>query len=247
MLACPPRGCDPRSLLERFTERARQVVVLAGEEARTLKHGQIGTEHLLLGLLREQESTAAHVLESFDLTLERARGEVVRIVGVGEQAHAGQLPLTDPAKRVLELALQEAVNLGHNYVGTEHLLLAVLTLGDGVSKRILLDCGVEADQIRHAVITALSGAGPRPQAIAAPPPASGNGFEEWIRVGPGAGVRRLLMAAAARALDDGREDIQARDVLMALTRDEHTGPLLADLGVDDLAIARALERRRPRN
>ncbi len=235
-------------MLERFTERARQVVVFAGEEARTFKHGQIGTEHLLLGLLREPESVAAHVLESYDLTLERARGEVVRIVGVGEQPHAGQLPLTDRAKRVLELALQEAVNLSHNYVGTEHLLLGLLTLGDGVSKRILHDCGVEPDQIRHAVISSLSGAGPRPQrAPAESAPAGGNGFAEWIRVGPGAGVRRLLMVAAARALEDGREDIQARDVLIALTRDEQTGPLLADLGVDDLAIARALERRRPRN
>jgi ATP-dependent Clp protease ATP-binding subunit ClpC len=248
VLACPRRRCDPRFLLERFTERARQVVVLAHEEARTLKHGQIGTEHLLLGLLREQDSVAAHVLGSFDITLERVRGEVVRIVGVGEEAGGGQLPLTAQAKRVLELGLQEATNLGHNYIGTEHLLLGLLTLGDGVSKRILLDCAVEPDQIRQAVISMLSGPGPQPQA--APPetpPASANGFEEWIRVGPGAGVRRLLMVAAARALDDGREDIQARDVLMALTRDEHTGPLLADLGVDDLAIARALERRRPRD
>jgi ATP-dependent Clp protease ATP-binding subunit ClpC len=231
-------------LLERFTERARQVVVLASEEARTFKHGQIGTEHLLLGLLREQDGIAAHVLESFEITLERVRGEVVRIVGVGDQAHAGQIPLTDRAKRVLELALQEAVNLGHNYIGTEHLLLGILTLGDGVSKRILLDCAVEPDQIRHAVILALSGAGPRPHPTSPEtPPTSSNGFEEWIRVGPGAGLRRLLMVAAARALDAGREDIQTRDVLLALTRDEQAGPLLADLGVDDVAILRAIERR----
>jgi ATP-dependent Clp protease ATP-binding subunit ClpC len=231
-------------LLERFTERARQVVVLASEEARTLKHGQIGTEHLLLGLLREQEGVAAHVLESFDLSLERVRGEVVRIVGVGEQTHAGQIPLTSQAKRVLELALQEAVDLGHNYIGTEHLLLGVLTLGDGVSKRILLDCAVEPDQIRQAVIRTISGAGaPTQAALPETPPPSGNGFEEWIRVGPGAGLRRLLMIAAARALAQGREDIQPRDVLLALTRDEQTGPLLADLGVDDVAILRAIERR----
>lgn len=234
-------------MLERFTERARQVVVLAHEEARTLKHGQIGTEHLLLGLLREQDGIAAHVLESFDLSLERARGEVVRIVGVGEQAHAGQIPLTAQAKRVLELALQEAINLGHSYIGTEHLLLGILALGDGVSRRILLDCAIEPDQVRQAVITTLSGPGPRPQSTPSEtPPTSANGFEEWIRVGPGAGLRRLLMVAAARALDEGREDIQPRDVLLALTRDEQAGPLLADLGVDDVAILRAAERRAPR-
>jgi ATP-dependent Clp protease ATP-binding subunit ClpC len=233
-------------VFERFTERARQVVVLAQEEARTLKHGHIGTEHILLGLLRERDGVAIHVLESFDVTLERARGEVVRIVGVGDKVVAGQMPFTPRAKRVLELSLQEAHDLGHNYIGTEHLLLGLVTLGDGVSTRILLDCDAKPEQIRQAVIGMLSGAAPPASGAAANgPPPSGNGFEEWIRVGPGAGVRRLLMLAAARALDEGREEIQPRDVLLALTRDEHAGPVLAELGVDDLAILRALERRRP--
>ncbi|MGH2882819.1 MAG: Clp protease N-terminal domain-containing protein, partial [Solirubrobacteraceae bacterium] len=130
-------------------------------------------------------------------------------------------------------------------IGTEHLLLALVSLGDGVPIRILLDCGAKPEQIREGVIRALPGASAAPQRPPADgPPASGNGFEEWIRIGPGAGLRRLLMVAGARALDDGREDIQPRDVLLALTHDEHTGPLLAELGVDDVAIARALERRR---
>ena len=234
-------------MFERFTERARQVVVLAQKEARTLKHGYVGTEHVLLGLLRERDGIAARVLESFDITLERARGEVVRIVGVGEEVAGGQIPFTPDAKRVLERSLHEAISLGHNYIGTEHLLLALAALGEGVPTRILLDCQAEPDRVREAVIRMVSAAEPRAQQSAAPgaPPRSGNGFEEWIRVGPGAGLRRLLMTAAARALDEGREEIQPRDVLLALTRDAHAGPLLADLGVDDVAILRALERRPP--
>jgi ATP-dependent Clp protease ATP-binding subunit ClpA len=234
-------------LFERFTERARQVVVLAQEEARTLKHDHVGAEHLLLGLLREGGGPAAPALESFDITLERVRGEVVRIVGVGQAVTSGQMPFTPDAKRGLELALQEARGLGHNYIGTEHILLALLTLREGVSARILLDCGADSEQIRDAVTRMVL----PPPAPAAPPaapnapPPSGNGFEEWIRVGPGAGLRRLLMVAAARALDDGRDGVQPRDVLLALTRDQQIGPALAELGVDDAAILRVLERHQP--
>jgi ATP-dependent Clp protease ATP-binding subunit ClpC len=233
-------------LFERFTERARQIVVLAQEEARTLKHDHIGAEHLLLGLLREQEGMGAKVLESFDITVERVRGEVVRIVGVGDHAGTGQMPFTPEAKRVLEVATQEARSLGHNYIGTEHILLALVALDEGVSARILVDCNAQPDRVRGEVIRLLSGGRARGgQRASEPPPQSANGFEEWIRVGPGAEVRRLLMVAAARALDDGREAVQPRDVLLALTRDRQTGPVLADLGVDDAAILRALERHPP--
>lgn len=235
-------------MFERFTERARQVVALAQEEARTLRHAHVGTEHLLLGLLGEDEGVAARALGSFDITLERVRGEVVRIVGVGAETGIGQLPYAPGAKRVLELAPQAARSLGHNYIGTESLLLALLTVADGVSMQILQHCDANPDKISHEVLRLLAGSGTTTQegadaAVLVPP--SGNGFDEWIRVGPGAGLRRLLMVAAARALDAGREDIQPRDVLLALTRDEHTGPALAGLGVDDTAILRALERRAP--
>ena len=238
-------------MFEQFTERARRVVVVAQEEARSLKHNHVGTEHILLGLLNERGEIAARVLAAFDITLERARGEVVRIVGVGQETIMGQMPFTPVAKRVLERSLREALDLGHNYIGTEHLLLALLTLGEGVSAQILLDCGAKPDQVRQAVIRVLSIAAPAPLApapmrdTAGGPPPSSNGFEDWIRVGPGAGLRRLLMLAAARALEEGRGDIQPRDLLLALTRDEQTGPVLADLGVDDLGILRALERRSP--
>src|SRR5438270_10834218 len=123
-------------MFERFTERARQVVVLAQEEARTLKHNYIGTEHILLGLLREEEGLAARVLESLDITVERVRAQVVRIVGSGEEVTSGQIPFTPRAKKVLELALREALSLGHNYIGTEHILLGLVRENEGVAARI---------------------------------------------------------------------------------------------------------------
>src|SRR5207253_7953647 len=109
-------------MFERFTERARQVVVLAQEEARTLKHNYIGTEHILLGLLREEEGLGARVLESLGVTLEEVQGQVARIVGEGDEVTTGQIPFTPRAKKVLELALREAQSMNHNYIGTEHLL-----------------------------------------------------------------------------------------------------------------------------
>src|SRR6186997_1605513 len=106
------------TMFERFTERARQVVVLAQDEARALKHNYIGTEHILLGLLREEEGLAARVLESLDITVEEVRAQVARIVGQGDEVTTGQIPFTPRAKKVLELALREALSLGHNYIGT---------------------------------------------------------------------------------------------------------------------------------
>ena len=144
-------------MFERFTERARQVVVLAQEEARTLKHNYIGTEHILLGLLREEEGLAARVLESLDITVERVRGQVVRIVGSGEEVTSGQIPFTPRAKKVLELALREALSLGHNYIGTEHILLGLVRENEGVAARILLDFDADSEKIRNEVIRMLSG------------------------------------------------------------------------------------------
>src|SRR3979411_218444 len=148
-------------MFERFTERARQVVVLAQEEARTLKHNYIGTEHILLGLLREEEGLAARVLESLDITVERVRAQVVRIVGSGEEAPSGQIPFTPRAKKVLELALREALSLGHNYIGTEHILLGLVRENEGVAARILLAFDADAAHIRNETIRMLSGPGRR--------------------------------------------------------------------------------------
>ena len=160
-----------QAVFERFTERARQVVVLAQEEARILKHNYIGTEHILLGLLREEEGLAARVLESLDITVERVRAQVVRIVGSGEEVTSGQIPFTPRAKKVLELALREALSLGHNYIGTEHILLGLVRENEGVAARILLDFDADSEKIRNEVIRMLSGPGGRQgRAAAAPGP-----------------------------------------------------------------------------
>src|SRR5919108_5308697 len=126
-------------MFERFTERARQVVVLAQDEARAFKHNYIGTEHLLLGLLREEEGLAARVLDALDVTIEEVRAQVARIIGQGDEFKTGQIPFTPRAKKVLELALREALSLGHDYIGTEHILLGIARENEGVAARILLD------------------------------------------------------------------------------------------------------------
>jgi Clp amino terminal domain, pathogenicity island component len=152
-------------LFERFTERARQVVVLAQDEARALRHNYIGTEHLLLGLLREEEGVAARVLEELDVSIEEVRARVSQIIGTGDEAATGQIPFTPRAKRVLELALREALSLGHNYIGTEHLLLGLAREGDGVAMRILLDFDADAAKIRGAIVRTLANAPAPPDPI----------------------------------------------------------------------------------
>jgi ATP-dependent Clp protease ATP-binding subunit ClpC len=143
---------------ERFTERARQVVVLAQDEARLLRHNYIGTEHLLLGLLREEEGLAARVLEELGVTLAAVRSQVERIVGLGDEvATTGQIPFTPRAKKVLELGLREAVAHKHDYIGTEHILLGVVREGEGVAVRILRELGADEERVRTAVIRLLSG------------------------------------------------------------------------------------------
>ncbi len=143
-----------------FTERARKVVVLAQEEARALGHNYVGTEHLLLGLLREEEGLAARVLEGLDVTLEEARAQVVRIVGRGDEVGEGQIPFTPRAKTVLELSLREAMGLGHNYIGTEHILLGLVRENEGVGAEILRDFDADPETIRREVVGIASGPAP---------------------------------------------------------------------------------------
>jgi len=142
-------------VFERFTERARHVVVFAQEEARGFKHDYIGTEHILLGLLREEEGVAARVLGSLEITAEGVRAQIEQIVGLGEEAAVGQIPFTPRAKKVLELALREALSIGHNYIGTEHILLGLVRENDGVAARIMLDLGGDAQRVREEVINVL--------------------------------------------------------------------------------------------
>jgi ATP-dependent Clp protease ATP-binding subunit ClpA len=144
-------------VFERFTDRARRVVVLAQEEARMLNHDFIGTEHILLGLIREGEGVAAKALESLGISEEAVRQQVEEIVGRGKQAPSGHIPFTPRAKKVLKLALREALQLGHNYIGTEHILLGLIREGDGVAAQVLVRLGADLNPARKQVIELLHG------------------------------------------------------------------------------------------
>src|SRR6187455_241964 len=145
------------SMFERFTDRARRVVVLAQEEARMLSHNYIGTEHILLGLIHEGEGVAAKALESLDISLEAVRAQVEEIIGQGQQAPSGHIPFTPRAKKVLELSLREALQLGHSYIGTEHILLGLIREGEGVAAQVLQKLGADLNRVRQQVIQLLSG------------------------------------------------------------------------------------------
>ena len=144
-------------MFERFTDRARRVVVLAQEEARLLDHNYIGTEHLLLGLIHEGEGVAAKALESLGISLEAVRNQVEEIIGQGGSAPSGHIPFTARAKKVLELSLREAIEIGHNYIGTEHILLGLIREGDGVAAQVLVKLGADFGRVRQQVIQLLSG------------------------------------------------------------------------------------------
>ena len=144
-------------MFERFTDRARRVIVLAQDEARLLNHNYIGTEHILLGLIHEGEGVGAKALESLGITLEGVREQVREIITEGTQAPTGHIPFTPRAKKVLELSLREALQLGHGYIGTEHILLGLLREGDGVAVKVLTRMGAQPAAVRQEVIERLSG------------------------------------------------------------------------------------------
>src|SRR2546429_671125 len=227
-------------MFERFTERARQVVVLAQEEARTLKHNYIGTEHILLGLLREEEGLAARVLESLDITVERVRAQVVRIVGSGEEVTSGQIPFTPRAKKVLELALREALSLGHNYIGTEHILLGLVRENEGVAARILLDFDADAEKIRNEIIRMLSGPGRRQQGAGAAPGEKTKSSKLLDQFG-----RNLTRQAAEGKSDPvvGRQT-EIERVMQILSRRTKNNPvLIGEPGVGKTAVVEGLAAR----
>jgi ATP-dependent Clp protease ATP-binding subunit ClpA len=153
-------------MFERFTDRARRVVVLSQEEARLLNHNYIGTEHLLLGLIHEGQGVAAKALESLGIRLEAVRAQVEEIIGRGQEAPSGQIPFTPRAKKVLELSLREALQLGHNYMGTEHILLGLIREGEGVAAQVLVKLGADFSLVRQQVIQLLSGSAGDPEAAA---------------------------------------------------------------------------------
>jgi len=144
-------------MFERFTDRSRRIIVLAGEEARMLDHGWIGTEHILLGLIREGDGTGARSLESLGISLDAVRQQVEEFIGPGQQEPSGHIPFTPRAKKVLELSLRESLQFGHNYIGSEHILLGLLREGDGVAAQVLVRLGADLDRVRERVIQLLRG------------------------------------------------------------------------------------------
>src|SRR5215813_11063543 len=153
----PDRSVRSDEMFERFTDRARRVVVLAQEEARMLNHDYIGTEHILLGLVHEGEGVAARALESLGISLQAVRQQVEEIIGRGQQAPPGHIPFTPRAKKVVELARREATDLGHNYIGTEHILLGLVREGEGVAAQVLVNLGADFNRVRQQVIQLLDG------------------------------------------------------------------------------------------
>jgi ATP-dependent Clp protease ATP-binding subunit ClpC len=227
-------------LFERFTERARQVVVLAQDEARALKHNYIGTEHILLGLLREEEGLAARVLESLDITVEEVRAQVARIVGQGDEVTTGQIPFTPRAKKVLELALREALSLGHNYIGTEHILLGLVRENEGVAARILLDFDADAEKIRNEIIRMLSGPGRRQAGAGGPAGEKSKSSKLLDQFG-----RNLTKQAQEGKLDPvvGRQTEIERLMQILARRQKNNPVLIGEPGVGKTAVVEGLASR----
>ncbi|HEX7170325.1 MAG TPA: Clp protease N-terminal domain-containing protein, partial [Rubrobacter sp.] len=230
-------------MFERFTERARKVVVLAQDEARHFNHNYIGTEHLLLGLLREDEGVAAQALYSLNVALDEVREQVESIVGYGEEGTGAQAPFTPRSKKVLELALREALQLGHNYIGTEHILLGLVRESEGVAARVLSNLDVDPDKVRREVVRRLGGGRSRSR---------GGGGE----AGSGRGVeakrpktrqldqygRNLTAYAEEDKLDPviGRSQEIARIMQILVRRTKNNPVIIGEPGVGKTAIVEGL-------
>ncbi len=228
-------------MFERFTDRARRVVVLAQEEARMLNHNYIGTEHILLGLIHEGEGVAAKALESLGISLEAVRQQVEEIIGQGQQAPSGHIPFTPRAKKVLELSLREALQLGHNYIGTEHILLGLIREGEGVAAQVLVKLGADLNRVRQQVIQLLSGyQGKEPAAAGGP--AEGTPSTSLVLDQFG---RNLTQAAREGKLDPviGREK-EIERVMQVLSRRTKNNPvLIGEPGVGKTAVVEGLSQK----
>ncbi len=230
-------------MFERFTDRARRVVVLAQEEARMLNHNYIGTEHILLGLIHEGEGVAAKALESLNISLEAVRQQVEEIIGQGQAAPTGHIPFTPRAKKVLELSLREALQLGHNYIGTEHILLGLIREGEGVAAQVLQKLGADLNRVRQTVIQLLSGyTGGKGEQV------SSGGAGEG-QTGQGSAVldqfgRNLTQLARESKLDPviGREK-EIERVMQVLSRRTKNNPvLIGEPGVGKTAVVEGLSQ-----
>ncbi|EFG47482.1 ATPase family associated with various cellular activities (AAA) [Brevibacterium mcbrellneri ATCC 49030] len=225
-------------MFERFTDRARRVIVLAQEEAKLLKHNYIGTEHILLGLIHEGEGIAAKALEGMDISLEGVREQVVDIIGEGQQAPTGHIPFTPRAKKVLELSLREALQLGHTYIGTEHILLGLIREGEGVAAQVLVKLGADLGRVRQEVIKLISGyQGKEPASTGAREEGTPSGSLVLDQFG-----RNLTAAAREGKLDPviGREE-QMERVMQVLSRRTKNNPvLIGEPGVGKTAVVEGL-------
>ena len=228
-------------MFERFTDRARLVVVLAQEEARMLNHNYIGTEHILLGLIGEGEGVAARALESLGMSLEAVRQHVGEITGQGQQAPSGHIPFTPRATKVLELSLREALQLGHNYIGTEHILLGLIREGEGVAAQVLVKLGADPTRVRQQVIQLLAGSeGKEPAAAGAPSETAPTASLILDQFG-----RNLTAAAHEGKLDPviGREK-EIERVMQVLSRRTKNNPVLVgEPGVGKTAVVEGLAQK----
>ncbi len=229
-------------MFERFTDRARRVVVLAQEEARMLNHNYIGTEHILLGLIHEGEGVAAKSLESLGISLEGVRSQVEEIIGQGQQAPSGHIPFTPRAKKVLELSLREALQLGHNYIGTEHILLGLIREGEGVAAQVLVKLGAELTRVRQQVIQLLSGYQGKEAAEAGTGGRGGESGSPSTSLVLDQFGRNLTAAAMEGKLDPviGREK-EIERVMQVLSRRTKNNPvLIGEPGVGKTAVVEGL-------
>ncbi|MDO5495420.1 MAG: ATP-dependent Clp protease ATP-binding subunit [bacterium] len=225
-------------MFERFTDRARRVVVLAQEEARMLNHNYIGTEHILLGLIHEGEGVAAKALESMGVSQEAVRAQVVEIIGEGQNSPTGHIPFTPRAKKVLELSLREALQLGHNYIGTEHILLGLIREGEGVAAKVLGKLGCDLGRVRQQVIQLVSGyQGKEPATAGGPAEGQPAGSAILDQFG-----RNLTQSAREGKLDPviGRER-EIERVMQVLSRRTKNNPvLIGEPGVGKTAVVEGL-------
>jgi ATP-dependent Clp protease ATP-binding subunit ClpC len=237
-------------MFERFTDRARRVVVLAQEEARLLNHSYIGTEHILLGLIHEGEGVAAKALESLSISLDAVRAQVEEIIGQGGSSPSGHIPFTPRAKKVLELSLREALQLGHNYIGTEHILLGLLREGEGVATQVLVKLGADLGKVRQQVIQLLSGyQGPGNKGEAAGSAAAPGNKEEQGEKG-GSQIldqfgRNLTQLAREKKLDPviGRTRELERVMQILSRRTKNNPVLIGEPGVGKTAIVEGLAQK----
>ena len=234
-------------MFERFTDRARRVLVLAQEEARMLNHNFLGTEHILLGLIHEGEGVAAKALESLGISLEAVREKVEETIGPAGTAASGAPPFTPRAKKVLELSLREALQLGHNYIGTEHLLLGLIREGEGVAAQVLVSLGADLSRVRQQVIQLLSGygAGGKEGAPAGQPAPGGQGETPSGSLVLDQFGRNLTQQAREKKLDPviGREN-EIERVMQVLSRRTKNNPvLIGEPGVGKTAIVEGLAQR----